>query len=227
MPAPDNAPATTTPRDASATPVIRLVLASSNPGKLHEYATLVDASATSARVTIDLLPNFREIPPFDESFLTFAENAAGKALHYSRYAATPATLILADDSGLVVPALGGAPGVHSARYAGPHATDRDRYEKLLREMNVLTGEARRAHFVCVVALARAGRAVAIVSARAEGLITASPRGSAGFGYDPIFFFENLGRTYAETTPEEKNLYSHRGQAFRKLLAVLATPSRAR
>lgn len=127
---------------------------------------------------------------------------------------------MADDSGLVVPALGGAPGVHSARYAGPNATDEDRYRKLLRELGGKEGDERRAYFVCVIAVARAGQAVAIVSARADGRITHEPRGNDGFGYDPVFFFEELGRTYAETTRQEKNLYSHRGKAFRKLLEVL-------
>lgn len=167
-------------------------------------------------VNIDLLANFPAIPPFDESFPTFAENAAGKALHYSRFGEG---LVIADDSGLVVPALGGAPGVKSARYAGPEATDEDRYRKLLCELEG-KGEERRAYFVCVIAAARAGQAVAIVSARAEGRITHEPRGSDGFGYDPVFFFEELGCTYAETTRQEKNLYSHRGKAFRKLLEVL-------
>jgi len=230
VPARDSAARETTPRDSSAALPIRLVLASSNPGKLREYRLLVDADATEdglagrpTSVLIDPLPNFSVLPPFDESFSTFAENAAGKALHYSRHA-DPASLVLADDSGLVVPSLNGVPGVHSARYAGPNATDKDRYEKLLREMRDKAGDPRRAHFVCVIALARAGRAVAVVSARADGHITTEPRGSDGFGYDPVFFFEELGRTYAETTREEKNLYSHRGKAFRKLLALLIAPS---
>jgi XTP/dITP diphosphohydrolase len=195
----------------------KLHLASSNPGKLREYRAL----ASGHMVEIELLPGCVGIPAFEESAPTFAENAAGKALYYSR--ATPARVI-ADDSGLVVPALGGAPGVHSARYAGPGASDADRVAKLLAEMRGKHGAERRAHFVCVLALAERGRAIAIFSDSAEGVIAEEPRGSGGFGYDPIFYFEQLGRTYAETTREEKNEYSHRGRAFRKLLAFLSSPS---
>jgi XTP/dITP diphosphohydrolase len=192
---------------------MELLLASSNPGKLREYRTLAGASA----VELQLIPNFRELPPFDESAPTFAENAAGKAQHYSRFAAG---IVLADDSGLVVPALGGAPGVLSARYAGPNASDGDRVQKLLREMQGKQGEDRRARFVCVAAIARRRRVLAVVSDLAQGLIVGEPRGIDGFGYDPVFYFEDLGRTYAETSREEKNRYSHRGKAFRKLLALL-------
>jgi XTP/dITP diphosphohydrolase len=134
--------------------------------------------------------------------------------------------VIADDSGLVVPALGGAPGVHSARYAGPDASDANRVRKLLAEMRGKKGEKRLARFVCVLAMAEKGRAIAVFSAAVEGLIAVAPRGTDGFGYDPIFFFPALGRTYAETTREEKNQYSHRGRAFRKLLAFLATPANA-
>jgi XTP/dITP diphosphohydrolase len=189
---------------------MKLLLASSNPGKLREYLEL----ARGTDVEIELLPNFSSFPAFDESAPTFAENAAGKALHYSRF--TNET-VLADDSGLVVPALGGAPGVHSARYAGPSASDADRIQKLLREMDGKEGNTRRARFICVVAIAARGRALAVVSDMAGGAIIKEPRGTAGFGYDPIFLFEALGRTYAELTPGEKNAYSHRGRAFRRLL----------
>jgi XTP/dITP diphosphohydrolase len=198
---------------------VRVFLATSNPGKLREYEIL----AREFSVAIVLLPNFRELPSFAENAPTFAENAAGKAQHYSRYSSG---IVLADDSGIVVPALGGAPGIHSARYAGPGATDADRVQKLLREMEGKEGEQRRARFVCVTAMARDGRVFAVVSDSAEGLLTKDPRGTDGFGYDPVFFFEHLGRTYAETTREEKNRYSHRGRAFRKALAVLTASSSA-
>ncbi len=189
---------------------MRLLLASSNPGKLREYLEL----ARGTNVEIELLPNFSSFPAFDESAPTFAENAAGKALHYSRF--TNET-VLADDSGLVVPALGGAPGVHSARYVGPGASDADRIQKLLREMDGKEGDKRSARFVCVAAIAAHGRALAVVSDMASGAITKEPRGTSGFGYDPVFLFEDLGRTYAELAPYEKNVYSHRGKAFRRLL----------
>jgi XTP/dITP diphosphohydrolase len=194
--------------------VTKLFLASSNAGKLREYVELARGSG----VTIELLPRFGEFPSFDESAPTFAENSAGKALHYSRFADEA---VLADDSGLVVPALGGAPGVYSARYAGPGATDADRVQRLLREMRGKVGKERRARFVCVTAVARAGRAIALVSDLANGVITPEPRGAGGFGYDPVFLFEELGRTYAELTRDEKNAYSHRGKSFSKLLYMLS------
>jgi XTP/dITP diphosphohydrolase len=198
-------------------PSVRLLLASSNLGKLREYRVL----AADFKVELALLPDFSEIPAFEESAPTFAENAAGKALHYSRFARE---IVLADDSGLVVSALGGAPGVHSARYAGPNASDADRVRKLLREMEGKVGDERRARFVCVTALAQEGRVLAVVSDAVDGTLTKEPRGTDGFGYDPVFFFPLLGRTYAETTREEKNLSSHRAKAFRKILTLLNDPS---
>jgi XTP/dITP diphosphohydrolase len=192
---------------------IQVLLASSNPGKLREYRVL----AGDSPIELALLPNFHEIPPFEETAPTIAENSAGKALYYSRFAMGT---VLADDSGLVVPALGGAPGVRSARYAGPGASDADRVQKLLREMSALNGDDRKARFVCVTTLAQDGRAVAVLSDSAEGVIAKAPKGSGGFGYDPVFFFPQLGRTYAEITREEKNQYSHRGRAFRKAIAYL-------
>jgi XTP/dITP diphosphohydrolase len=193
---------------------MRLFLASSNPGKLVEYLELARGSG----LTIELLPRFAGFPSFEESAPTFAENSAGKALHYSQFTDE---VVLADDSGLVVAALGGAPGVHSARYAGPGATDADRVQKLLREMRGKEGFDRRARFVCVTALAQAGRAIAVVSDLAQGAIAVEPRGAGGFGYDPVFWFEQLGRTYAELTRDQKNAYSHRGKSFRKLLYMIS------
>jgi XTP/dITP diphosphohydrolase len=193
---------------------MKVFLASSNPGKLREYREL----AGDAALDLELLPNFRDIPAFDETAPTFAENSAGKALYYSKF--TDET-VLADDSGLVVPVLGGAPGVLSARYAGPQATDADRVRKLLHEMADKKGQDRRGHFVCVTSLARQGRPLAVVSARCDGLIANEPRGTGGFGYDPVFYFESLRQTYAQLSPAEKHLYSHRGKAFRKILYVLS------
>ena len=192
----------------------RILLASSNAGKLNEYREL----AAGAALDIALLPDFEKIPEFDEFAPTFAENSAGKALHYSRYSDE---IVLADDSGLVVPVLGGAPGVHSARYAGPNASAADRVAKLLREMSGKTGDERRARFVCVISIARQGRALAIVSDKAEGFIATEPHGTNGFGYDPVFLFPDGRRTYAEVTSDEKNAASHRGKAFQRLLDALA------
>jgi XTP/dITP diphosphohydrolase len=197
--------------------IAKLFVASSNPGKLAEFLALANPAAPQPEsLHLELLPNFSSLPVFDETAPTFAENAAGKALHYSQFAEGR---ILADDSGLVVPALGGAPGVRSARYAGENATSEERNAKLLHEMRNLTGDQRRAHFVCVLAVAQKNRAVAIISARADGEILSAPRGSAGFGYDPIFYVPELKKAFAELTPEEKNSRSHRGKAFRRLLSA--------
>ena len=194
---------------------IQLFAASSNPGKLREYRALSEPAG--AAVALEFLPNFNALPAFEEIWPTFAENAAGKALHYSRLAPG---IVIADDSGIVVPTLGGAPGVHSARYAGPDASDADRNRKLLGEMRGKTGDERRARFVCVVALAEAGSTLGIFSASAEGTLLEEPRGENGFGYDPLFFFPPLRKTFAETSREEKNRYSHRGKAFQKALDFL-------
>ena len=196
---------------------VKLYLASSNPGKLAEFRALAAAAAPPVPVELALLPDVESLPAFEESAPTFAENAAGKALHYSRL---QEGLVFADDSGLVVPALSGAPGVHSARYAGADATNSQRIEKLLGELRGKTGEERSAHFVCAIALAKRGRAVAIVTDRADGQVLEAPRGSGGFGYDPVFYFPAAKKTFAELTAQEKNRHSHRGKTFRKLLAAL-------
>jgi len=177
------------------------------------------AAAPLLRVALELLPAFDELPSFEESAPTFAENAAGKALYYSRLRAG---MVFADDSGLVVPALGGAPGVHSARYAGPDATNADRIEKLLSELRSTAGSERAAYFVCAIALAEKGRAIAVVTDRVDGEILESPRGAGGFGYDPVFYVPALKKTFAELSAEEKNQLSHRGKAFRRLLGALST-----
>jgi XTP/dITP diphosphohydrolase len=198
---------------------VKLFLASSNPGKLAEYRVLALASTEHAAVRLGLLPDFESLPTFEENALTFAENAAGKALYYSRHTAE---MVFADDSGLVVPALGGAPGVQSARYAGPEATNAQRIEKLLGEMRGKTGSNRAAHFICAIALAKQVRALAVVTDRVDGEILESARGTGGFGYDPVFYFPALLKTLAELSAEEKNQHSHRGKAFRRLLAHLST-----
>jgi XTP/dITP diphosphohydrolase len=202
----------------------KLYLASSNPGKLGEFRALAATVAPvvpkgdEARVEIGLLPGFDSLPSFEEDAPTFAENAVGKALHYSRLGGA---LVIADDSGLVVPALGGEPGVRSARYAGANATNEQRIAKLLGELRGKEGAERAAYFVCALALAERGRAIAIVTARVDGEILESPRGSGGFGYDPVFYFPALGKTFAEILPEQKNRISHRGKAFLRMLASLS------
>ena len=194
---------------------LRLLIASSNAGKLREYQAL--AGPSHAGIELALIPHFSAIPLFEETAPTFAENAVGKAIHYSNHCEE---LMIADDSGLLVPALGGAPGVHSARYAGPEATDADCIRKLLGAMRGMVKNDRRARFVCVLALAKRGQVRAVFSASAEGEIIEAPRGEHGFGYDPIFLFPTLGKTYAEISQDEKNRHSHRGKAFQKALEFL-------
>jgi XTP/dITP diphosphohydrolase len=191
----------------------RLILASRNPGKLREYQVLAAGHA----LELQLLPGFAEVPEFPEDAPTFAENAAGKAMYYSKRCDG---LVFADDSGLVVPALRGAPGVKSARYAGPGASSEERHAKLQGEMCGLRGGERAAYFVCVIALAQQGCCEVVVSEKVDGEILEEPRGSGGFGYDPVFFFPPLGKGFAELGAEEKNVHSHRGKAFRRLMEVL-------
>ena len=198
---------------------VKLYLASSNPGKLAEYRVLTQSLAPVCAMEVELLPRFETFSPFEENAPTFAENAAGKALHYSRF---HDGLIFADDSGLVVPALGGAPGVHSARYAGPNASSAERNAKLLAALRGKSAAEREAHFVCAIALAQHGRAHAVVTASVDGEVLEAPRGEAGFGYDPLFFFPPLKKAFAEIPAAEKNQHSHRGRAFRKLAVFLAS-----
>jgi len=195
---------------------VGLFLASSNAGKLTEFRALA-ATLAGVSLHLQLLPGFSNVPAFEESAPTFGENAAGKALYYSRVVDSP---VIADDSGLVVDVLGAAPGVYSARYAGPNASSAERIHKLLAEMRASGSTDRRARFVCVIALALAGRMVAVFSDSAEGEILESGRGAGGFGYDPVFFFPPAGKSFAEMSAEEKNRHSHRAKAFHKLADFL-------
>jgi len=192
-----------------------LFLASSNSGKLREFSAI--AAEIRSTIELALLPGFSELAAFSEDAPTFAENAVGKALHASSISDDA---VCADDSGLVVPALGGEPGVRSARYAGVNATGNQNNEKLLDALLGKSGKEREAHFVCALAVARKGNVLAVITNRVDGAILEAPRGSGGFGYDPVFFFPPLNKAFAEISGAEKNLYSHRGKAFRRLLEVL-------
>ncbi len=193
----------------------RLYLASSNSGKLREFSAI--AAEVNSPIELALLPGFSELAEFPEDAPTFAENAVGKALHT---ATITEETVCADDSGLVVPALGGQPDVHSARYAGPNATGAQNIDKLLGALAGKKGNERQGYFVCALAVANMGRIVAVITNSADGVILEVPRGSGGFGYDPVFYFPSLNRTFAELSSAEKNLHSHRGKAFRRLLEVL-------
>ena len=187
---------------------------SSNPGKLREFSLAAREFAGSA-FTVETLPGLKEVPAPEEIGQTFEENAQSKAEYYSRFTSEFA---FADDSGLEVEALGGAPGIYSARFAGPGATDAENNQLLLLRLGASC--KRDARFVCVIALARAGRSLGTFQASVEGQILDSERGKNGFGYDPIFFYPPFGRSFAEITPDEKSRVSHRGVALRKLFEYL-------
>lgn len=196
-----------------------ILVATSNPGKLRDLA----GAAGPLGIEIACVPGFSSLPPVVEDGLTFEANARKKAEVYSQAAA--GEIVLADDSGLEVDALGGTPGVHSARYAADdpsaaeHNTDDEANNaKLIREIAQIPEHQRAGHFICVIAAARNGIVLATFRGVADGMILASPKGSNGFGYDPLFYFPQIKKTFAELTPEEKAGYSHRGQAFRKFLA---------
>jgi XTP/dITP diphosphohydrolase len=188
-----------------------LYACSGNPGKLREF-TLAAREFISSGITVEPLPDLRKIPPPDESGISFEENSRLKAAYYSRFTNK---LVFADDSGLEVDALGGGPGVYSARYAGPEATDADNNALLLKRLEGFSN--RRARFVCVLAAAQRGRVLYSAEDTVEGEILTSPRGRHGFGYDPLFFYPPWQRSLAEIPPEEKSQVSHRGKAMRKLL----------
>jgi len=189
---------------------IRLACATSNPGKLREFRL-----AAGAGLAIEPVPGFRGIPPCVEDGASFHANAIIKALHYSRHVAG---LLFADDSGLVVDALGGAPGVRSARFSGPDATDESNNRLLLEKLRGVRD--RMAHFVCVIALARQGQVLGIYAGKVTGVMLDAPSGAGGFGYDPLFYYPPFARTFGEIDEERKFSISHRGQAFRRMLRSL-------
>lgn len=186
-----------------------LVLATTNQNKVREFKQFV----ADFPVEIKSLSDFGPLPEAIEDGSTFDENAYKKALHYSKVLGIPA---IADDSGLAVEALSGAPGVRSARYAGDDATDQDNCRKLLAEMEGETN--RKAAFVCVLSIAVPSGPALTYEASCEGTILDAPRGSNGFGYDPLFYYEPFGKTFAEISMEEKNKVSHRGKVLMELSA---------
>jgi XTP/dITP diphosphohydrolase len=195
----------------------RILIATSNPGKLRDFA----GAAAPHGIAIGGIPNFASLPLVVEDGLTFEENARKKAEEYSR--AVPGEIVVADDSGLEVDALNGAPGVHSARYAaeqphlaGANTDDEANNARVLRELKGVPWK-RSGRFVCILAAARDGKTLATFRGTAEGIILDTPRGTNGFGYDPLFYSPQIEKTFAELSAEEKAKYSHRGSAFRMFL----------
>src|SRR5215468_3780895 len=196
----------------------KILIATSNHGKLRDFA----GAARAHNVEVAPITNFANLPQVVEDGETFEANARKKAEEYSVY--VPGEIVLADDSGLEVDALNGAPGVHSARYAAdePHLADANTDDELnnarvLRELKGISPEKRTGRFVCVLTAARDRKTLAIFRGTAEGIILDAPRGKNGFGYDPLFYFPQINKTFAELSPEEKSEYSHRGAAFRHFL----------
>ena len=204
----------------------RILIATSNAGKLRDFA----GAAARFGVEIAGIPDFSSLPAVVEDGLTFEANARKKAEAYSRY--VPGEIVVADDSGLEIDALNGAPGVHSARYAAPDLQNKQPHEadantddeannaRVLRELKAVPPEKRTGRFVCVLAAARDGETLATFRGTAEGIILDAPRGTNGFGYDPLFYFPAIRKTFAELSAEEKSKYSHRGKAFREFLEWL-------
>ena len=187
---------------------------STNPGKMVEFE-LIGHDACLAGYQIAPLPDLREIKAPEETGATFEANAELKAQYYSRFTSE---LVLADDSGLEVSALDGAPGVYSARYGGPDATDEQNNDLLLANMAGIAD--RRACFVCVIAIAKAGKTLYLARGTVEGELLTSRRGSGGFGYDPLFYYPPLAASFGELTREQKLMVSHRGNALRQIASLL-------
>ena len=196
----------------------RILIATSNPGKLRDFA----GAAAVHGIQVAGIPNFSSLPLVVEDGQTFEDNARKKAEEYSGYVL--GEIVLADDSGIEIDALNGAPGVHSARYAAqvPHLADANTDDELnnarvLRELKGIPVEKRTGRFVCVLAAARDRKTLATFRGTAEGIILDAPRGTNGFGYDPLFYFPQIKKAFAELSAEEKSKYSHRGAAFRQFL----------
>lgn len=184
-----------------------LVLATTNQNKVKEFRQFI----SKFPVEVKSLADFGPLPDVIEDGQTFDENAYKKALHYAKVLGIPA---IADDSGLVVEALGGAPGVYSARYAGENATDQENCEKLLNELGSETN--RSAQFVCVLSIAVPSGPALTYEGTCDGTILTEKRGTSGFGYDPLFYYDPLKKSFAELSMEEKNKVSHRGKVLAEL-----------
>ena len=189
----------------------KILLGSKNKGKIQEFQEAFEDS----QIEILSLNDFPDCPDAPETGNSFEENASQKALFYQKFTGLPS---LADDSGIEVDALDGAPGIYSARYAGEPVNDLANNRKLLENLEGIPSEKRTGRFVCVLALAKNGQIVQLSRGTAEGIVLEAPQGENGFGYDPLFFVPNLKKTMAELSITEKRQISHRGEALRKFVA---------
>lgn len=191
--------------------------ATTNPGKLREFARIATGLGATD-VNVEILPGLEAIPAPEETGVTFQENAILKAEYYSRLA--PGKTVFADDSGIAVDALNGAPGVYSARYAGPFATNEENNTRLLADM---AGKPNRAaRFVCAIAVARDGQTLACFEETVEGTLLTEPRGTNGFGYDPLFYYSPFACSFGEAPAERKLEVSHRGKAIAQMIRWAVT-----
>ena len=199
---------------------MRLFIATTNPDKLREIGAVLRGSG----VEVASLADVPAIAEPEETGATFEENARLKAFYYGRHVerhAGPEVLTVAEDSGLVVDALGGEPGVRSARFVRPDASYAERFDEIYRRLAASPGRPRTARFICALAVVRGGRLLFETTGTIDGEISDAPRGSGGFGYDPIFYYPPYGQTLAEAGDEQKLRVAHRGHAFRKLAVWLA------
>jgi XTP/dITP diphosphohydrolase len=200
-----------------------VVLATRNAAKLRELARILSAEDRGAQIRLAGLDEFPGAPDVPETGATFEENALLKARAIADYTGLPA---VADDSGLCVDALNGMPGVLSARWAGGHGDDQANLELVLAQVADVPDARLGARFVCAAALVAPGAREWVVTGQVEGRLIRAPRGSGGFGYDPIFLPDGFGQTTAEMTAEAKDAISHRGRAFRALTPFITAASRA-
>jgi XTP/dITP diphosphohydrolase len=193
---------------------VTVYCATTNSGKIAEFRM-----AAARDLIIEPLPGLRDLPVCEETGSTFEENAIQKAIYYGAHTRG---YLFAEDSGLEVDALGGAPGVYSARYAGPDATDEDNNRLVLKRLG--DSPLRTARYVCVIALVNAGTLLATFRGTVEGELLSSPRGTNGFGYDPLFYYPAFGCSFGEASRERKQTVSHRGVALAKLVSYLKRKS---
>ncbi len=197
-----------------------ILIATRNGGKVREFIQIFDEMGIGDGIEVRSLLDFGDTPKIEETGGTFSENALIKTRAVAKMEGIGGSVVIADDSGVEVEALGGRPGVNSARYAGPNATDEENNEKLLKELSGVPEQERQASFTIAIAIIGKAGKEGVVTGRCPGAITTAPRGKGGFGYDPIFFYPPLNKTFSEMDDSEKNKISHRRIGIEKIAKVL-------